>query len=181
MRTNTIIRFVLFMMVAAAAASTAFFLFPQVKAVQAEVPAAIAFASSIMQLGAAACFLLTLSTIKAGYKSAYALFALGIGLFSILQILPSSTVFSDFIANHLTLYQVTFVASYASGTLCMYLGMRRFARLLGAKTIWASFLLALGMATAVAVAGGICVHFSNITSLIASFSKLDFMSYVSIT
>ena len=179
MKINTLIQFVLYIVVTAALASTAFFLFPQVKAAHLEPIVAVAFASSITQLGAAAYFLLNIRTIKPGYKSAYVLFALGIVVFSILQILPPLTVLSSFVSNHAAWNVYIFAGSFIIGALLMYLGMRAFAHSLGAKSMWSHLWVALVFAAIIGVIGAVAMHYSQIPKL-GLYSRQILISFVSL-
>jgi len=136
MKINIKLQLIIFLLVTAGLSSTAFFAFPVLKAAGLEPTAAIAFASSITQMGAVVYLLLNIRTIKHGYKAAYALFALGILLFSSLQVIPSLSIFTTVISNHPQLNNDIIVGSFAAGTLLMYLGMWTFARLLGVRTVW---------------------------------------------
>lgn len=131
--------------------STAFFFFPEVKAADASMAAAIAFGSSITQLLAVGYFLSSLRTFKKGLKIAYYWLVAGILLFSLAQIVPSLSVFTDILSNLGSFATgVAIISPYALGALCMYIGMCMFARLLGVRSFWTRFPLAFGIALIVA-------------------------------
>lgn len=137
-------------------ASSAFFFFPEVKAVGAGPALAIAFASSLSQLAAAAYFFAGLRDFKPALKRAYSFLALGIILFSLAQLVPSLSAFTDILSRNTTVASAFIVVPYFAGAMGMYWGIRTFARTLGVSTFWNSalytFLCALVAACAVAFA-----------------------------
>lgn len=147
------LRLFIVLIVTAVISSSAFFFFPEAEATGAEPALAIAFASSITQLVALWYFLSSLTIIKRSLKIAYYLFALGIFLFSLIQLLPSLTVipmFGQLYANEL-LANILFLTPYGFGALFMYVGMWKFARLLALPHTGSSFLLAIFGAAALAL------------------------------
>ncbi len=143
---NTYVKLGILLIFTGLISSTAFFFFPEVKAAGASMAAAIAFGSSIVQLLAVGYFLFSLRTFKKGLKIAYYWLVAGILLFSLAQIVPSLSVFTDIISNSGTVATgVAIISPYALGALCMYIGMCMFARLLGVRSFWTRFLPVLGI------------------------------------
>ncbi len=153
---STNIKFIIWMLITAALASTAFFLFPAAQEVHAEWPLAIAFASSITQIVASWYFISSLRTFKRGLKIAYSLLAAGILVFSLVQLIPSLSVIPELVTlfSDPTLVYALFMTPYAFGALLIYAGVWKFAHLLGVRNVWSSFPAVLVMALA---AGGLAI------------------------
>jgi len=177
---RTVLQFFGFLVGTALLSSTAFFFFPQVKAAGIAPAAAIAFASSITQLGAVVYLLLNIRTIKHGYKLAYGLFALGILLFSALQVLPSLSVFSSAISNHPQLNNDIIVGAYAGGAMLMYLGMWTFARLLGVRTVWTAPWFAIVLSAVVAAGSVLALH-AHAAHAILPYPRLEYIIFAAVT
>ena len=166
---NTNIKFIIWVIVTALLASTAFFFFPQVKEVNAELPLAIAFGSSITQIVASWYFLSSLRTFKRGLKIAYTLLALGILIFSLVQLIPSLSIVPSllFLFTNETLIYISFMTPYAFGALLMFAGMWKFARLLNVRYVGSSFLVVLGAALAAGLlAMGLLIAMPGIHTLL---------------
>jgi hypothetical protein len=143
---NMYIKLAILLLFTGALSSTAFFFFPEVKAAGVSLAAAIAFASSITQLLAAGYFFSSLRTFKKGLKVAYYWLVAGILVFSLAQIVPSLSVFTDVISNLGTAMSgVAIISPYALGALSMYIGMCMFARLLGVRSFWTRFPFVFGI------------------------------------
>jgi len=148
--------FIIWIIVTAAVASSAYFFFPVVQETHDEFPLAVAFASSITQIVASVYVASSLKTFKTGLKIAYTLLALGILIFSLVQLIPSLSVIPalEGIFTDIVLVYALFMAPYAFGALFMYMGMWKFARLLGVHSLWGSFMAILALAL---VAGSLAV------------------------
>jgi hypothetical protein len=151
---NRNITFILYLLVAAVVASSAFFFFPEVKIEHLQVALMMAFAASLTQLGAAVFFLAGLQSFKKSLRAAYYLVAAGALAFSLVQLAPSLSVMPVIsnIFGNTVVASLSFVLPYLFGALCMYLGMRKFASLLGIPTKWRSFLLVAAASLVVALA-----------------------------
>lgn len=150
MGTNT--KLFLLLLTTALLASSAF-LIPAAREADAEPALTIAFASTITQLLALWYFLSSLKIIKRSLRIAYYLFALGVFLFSCIQLLPSLSVvpaFGQLYANA-TIANILFLTPFALGAFFMYLGIWLFARLLKTGRSWLSFLLVTAIAGIAAV------------------------------
>lgn len=157
-RSKTNKNFVILLLVTALLASSAFFFFPAAKAEHATVALAIAFAASLTQLLAGGLFLNSLRTFKRGLRVAYYLLSAGILLFSLSQIVPSFSAFSDILSRSTFLSTVIFAIPYVFGAFFMYLGMRKFAQLLKVHSIWGSFFFVLALSLLAGVAFYLLPH-----------------------
>ncbi len=159
MKIKTTLQFSILLIASALAASTSFFFFPAVKAAGVAPAVAIAFASTLTQFLAVVYFLISLPTIKRGLKAAYALFAGGIFLFSFAQLVPSLSVFTSIISQNADLSSFAIVIPYATGTLVIFLGMRKFAQLLKVQSMWATkFWLGLVVSAVMAAAAALAYY-----------------------
>jgi hypothetical protein len=139
----------------AALASSAFWAFPVVKEAGAQPAVAIAFSSCITQLLAAWFFLSSFKTFKRELRPAYFWLAAGVFLFSTVQLVPSLSVFTDILANSTSLTDGVIVSAYALSALCIFIGIRVFARRLGVKSLLTNLWFALGISLLAALI--ICV------------------------
>jgi len=148
------LQFVGFLIFTAALASTAFLFFPDIKAAGVAPVLAIAFASSIAQVGAAVYFVAGFHNFKPALKRAYAFLSVGILLFSLSQLVPSLSVFTDILSRNSVVTSAFIVAPYFAGAMGMYWGVRTFARSLDVQSVWNTllyaFLCALVLAAIVA-------------------------------
>lgn len=136
------------------AASTAFYAFPVVTEAQLEAAVAIAFAASLTQLGGVGYFLSSLRSFKKELRRAYYLLALGIFIFSFVQLLPSLTLVPGIVnlLTNPTVSAAAFLLPFLLGALLIYLGVRSFARLLETPSVWRSIWLVGGLSLAAAAA-----------------------------
>lgn len=152
------IKFVVLLLLTGIVASSAFFFFPEIKAAGVAPVLAIAFASSLTQLGAALYFIAGLRTFKPALKVAYIFLAIGIVLFSLSQVVPSLSAFTDILSRNVTVAQIFFVVPYLAGAIFMYVGLWLFAKLLGIKSFGTSILFAALCALAVAALAALTPH-----------------------
>jgi hypothetical protein len=108
--------------------------------------------------GGAILFLKGVREFKSGLRAAYRWFAVGLILFgaSLLQwpIVALTGKYGDFWAS-----SGAVIIPFAFATAFMYIGMRRFARLLGVSTILLSIPFSVGAVSASAVLSGVLAHF----------------------
>jgi hypothetical protein len=155
-KVNLNIQFGIGLIIAAAAASTASFFLTQIKAVGLRpVPVAVDFATFAAQIVAAAYFLWSFRNIKRPLKVAYGLLAAGIVAFTFVQVLPVVAVISQTLARtiigsniHIAIMEVS--GPYLLGSLLIYLGIYKFARVLNVRTIWSNIWLCLALAVVAA-------------------------------
>ena len=143
------IRFILLLLTTALIASSAFFFFPDVSAAGVAPAVAIAFSSSITQILAVWYFLIGLRTFKRGLKVAYYWLAAGIFFFSLSQIVPSLSVFTDILSSNSTVASIGLIAPYALSSLFIYMAMHKFTRLLDVRTPFGNVFVGLAVASVV--------------------------------
>lgn len=140
---GTNIKLIFILVITAIISSSAFFFFPVAKEAGAEPALALAFASTLTQLTALAYVLSSLKIIKHDLRIAYYLLALGVLLFSFIQLFPSLTVIPEFgqlYADELVA-NLLFLIPCGLGSLLMYLGILKFAGLVRLPNLRISFLL----------------------------------------
>lgn len=139
---NTNVKFIILLAVTALISSLPAFFSRDANAAGLGVSVAIGLAASLTQLMAVWYFLSSLKAFKRGLRTAYYwlavgifVFCIGAGVLSALKLLvPSLSVFV--------------MTPYALGALCMYIGMRKFAKLLDASSRWSSIWLVLACSAA---------------------------------
>lgn len=148
-------KFIVLLLAAAILSSSAYFIFPQVVNFSDQTGLAISFAIFILQAGAAWYFITSLNAFKKGLKIAYIILALGIFAFALnqLQLPVSSFVELDPILNAFYV-----VLSTSIGSLLMYLGMWKFARLVNTRGLWSSFFTVAGFSLLLAIATSFVPH-----------------------
>ncbi len=117
-------KFIILLIVIGLISSSAFFLFPAAKAIGLSYSIAVGFAITLTQAVALWYFLSSLKTFKSGLKIAYYWLAAGIVIFNI-----GSGVISG-LAQLIPGLVVLVSTPYVIGAGCMYVGMRRFIKLL---------------------------------------------------
>jgi hypothetical protein len=103
---------------------------------------AICLAIFLSQIMAAGFFLTSLRAFKAELRAAYRVVAIGILLYTLTLVpLPSSSFveLDPFILSSFTIF------ASLSGTIVMYIGVRKFSKLLQLKSAWRNMFVVLGM------------------------------------
>lgn len=157
---GTNIKFVVFLLIAIVISVVWAFLNPTIRAAHLEIPLITALAATLTQLAAVWYFFTAARTFKRTLKIAYSLVALGILFFSVVLLIPVMSVTPGLstVAGLLspTAYNVLIIISYMFSALCIYIGMRMFAKVLSVRHIFTSWPLVLGVVIVVgaAVLGG---------------------------
>lgn len=148
-------KFIALLLVIFLLSSSAYFVFPQVTNLSDKTGLAVSFAIFISQAVAAWYFLTSLGAFKKGLRIAYAILASGIFLFALNQLqLPAGT----FIELDPILTAWYIVSSTTIGSILMYLGAWKFARLLQIHSFWSSLLAIAGFSLALALATSFAPH-----------------------
>lgn len=140
-------RFFIFLSIAVAAGVLSSFFLPTVlgyedSSIKGQLSAGFAIAICILQAGALWYFLSSLKTFSRDLKTGYYLLSAGLLIFSLLQLQLPVALFLK-----LEILQIIFVlAPFLVGPLVMYLGVRRFARLLHVHSRFTSIWLAIVVA-----------------------------------
>ncbi|HSW78321.1 MAG TPA: hypothetical protein VLG36_05985 [Candidatus Chromulinivoraceae bacterium] len=130
-------KFFLLLVLIGLISSSAFFLFPAANAMGLSYAIFAGFATTITETIALWYFLSSLKTFKSGLKTAYYWLAAGIVIFNI-----GSGVVSG-LAQLIHGLVVLVSTPYVIGTGCMYVGMRKFMKLLGSDQWLSSFISVL--------------------------------------
>jgi hypothetical protein len=109
----------------------------------------LSIAMCLLQLAASWFFFASLKEFKPGLRAAYILIAVGTFMVSVPVLIFAIVLAFNITADWLGAISALF---YFSATLIVYLGVRRFARLLSIRSLWISPWLGLGLALAAAAA-----------------------------
>ncbi len=112
----------------------------------------------ITEVGSLWYFLSSLKTFQRGLKIAYYLLSFGIFLFGLAQMQLPIGLLLNVLGIDPNLIQLVLLATYAFGTLIMYAGARKFARLLQVKSLWNSFWFAIAFSLGVAFVSALIPH-----------------------
>ncbi len=142
-------KFVILLGAAAVIGAGSFFLMPNPladteRALGGQIGLGGAMVICFLQLSALWFFLTSLKTFKASLRKAYYVLSAGLLIFSLAQVqLPLAFVIQDFPA---ILQYFIVLSPFLLGPLVMYLGVRRFARILEIHNLWARVWVAIGIA-----------------------------------
>ncbi len=143
------IKLIIWLAIAGVVGVVSFFLMPNPlagsdRALAGHIAMGVATTICLLQLAALWYFLSSLKTFKHDLRKAYYLLSAGLLIFSLSQIQLPLT----FIISGLPLGLVYFIvlSPYLFGPLVMYLGVRRFARLLQVHSRWTRVWVAIGVA-----------------------------------
>lgn len=167
-------KFIILMMVSLALSSSAFLLFSPISVFSDQIGLAISLAIVIIQTLASWFFFRSLGAFKRDLKVAYSFLAVGIFMFGLAQLQLANVTFAiayPEIINQVFLKPAVnsslIVGPTILGAFIMYLGARKFARLLEIHNVWSSLLVVTGISLALGVAGVLLPHpdygISNIT------------------
>lgn len=143
------IRFILLVAIAVLMGILAFFILPSPiedpdRALGGHIAMGAAVTISLLQLGALWYFLASLKTFKRDLRKAYYWLSAGLLIFSLIQLqLPFTFII---LSVGLWLAYIFVLAPFLLGPLVMYVGVRKFARLLKVHSIWARAWVAIGVA-----------------------------------
>lgn len=108
----------------------------------------LSIAMCLLQLAASWFFFASLKDFKPGLRTAYTLIAIGTFMVSVPVLIFSIVLAFNITADWLGAISALF---YFSATLIVYLGVRRFAKLLSVRSLWTSPWFGLGLAVAAAL------------------------------
>jgi hypothetical protein len=165
--------FIVFLLVTFVGAAVPLF-FPDLSAMGLTGTVVVTIISTATLLGAVWFFLSSLQTFKRGLKTAYYFLAAGIMSYSLILLQFFLVLFAGI--EDVFLRNMLFLVPYGLALLLMYCGMRIFARLLGVKSLWCSFLFVFGAATLVALAATQLPHSEELIAIGIDEATLDLIS-----
>lgn len=143
------IRFIILLAMAVTAGVLSFFFLPAYaddleRALGRHIGMGFAVAISILQLSALWYFLASLKTFKTDLRKAYYWLAAGLFIFSLGQLqLPFAFLIAEL---PFAVAALLVLVPFLLGPLVMFLGVRRFARLLQVRSLWTRISVAIGVA-----------------------------------